>query len=385
MITYCVVTGSRAEYGLLMPLMKGIKKDRGMHLQLLVTGMHLSPEFGMTIREIEKDSFTIDEKVEMLLSGDTSISMIKSMGVGLIGYADAFSRLKPDWVIVLGDRFESFMATTAAYVSRIPVIHISGGETTAGAMDEAFRHSITKMSYLHLTSLEEYRNRVIQLGEVPNRVFNVGALGLDNIFSLKLLSRKDLEKKLGIRKLRSYALITFHPVTLETTSAITGFKNLLAALDKFKEFDMVFTMPNADEGGREITNMIKQFTSDNPHRSMVFSSVGQLNYLSLMKHATLMVGNSSSGIVESPSFGIPVVNIGDRQKGRVKAGNIIDCGESEQSILKAIKKALSGDFQATSKKVRNPYGKGNSVKQIMKIIAKYKKLPDIKKRFFDLK
>jgi GDP/UDP-N,N'-diacetylbacillosamine 2-epimerase (hydrolysing) len=384
MMKCCIVTGSRAEYGLLKPVMSGIKASRTMRLQLLVTGMHLSPDFGMTFEEIEKDGFQIDEKVEMLLSGDTATSIIKSMGLGMIGYADAFARLQPDWVIVLGDRFEALAATTAAYISNIPIAHISGGEVTKGANDEAFRHSITKMSFLHFTAMEEYRQRVIQLGEAPERVFNVGALGLDNIRQLKLLSKASLKKLLHFDVSQPYALITYHPVTLEKRSAEKDFENLLKVLDDNADLRIIFTLPNADEGGRAIIRMIGEYVQANRDRVSSFTSLGTLKYLSLLKYAAVVIGNSSSGIVEAPSFRVPVVNIGDRQNGRIKAGNIIDVANSVQSINKGLRTALSPAFRQACSKVINPYGDGTATGRILRIIGETGKIGSIKKEFIDL-
>jgi GDP/UDP-N,N'-diacetylbacillosamine 2-epimerase (hydrolysing) len=381
----CVVTGSRAEYGLLMPLLNEIKKDRALQLQLLVTGMHLAPEFGFTYKEIEKDGYTIDEKIDMLLAGDTDAASIKSCGLGMIGFADAFERLNPDWVILLGDRFEIFGAAFAAHQLKIPISHLHGGELTEGATDDAMRHAVTKMSYLHFTSTEVYRDRVIQLGEEPSRVFNVGAIGLDNIKNLKLLSKKQLEKAIGTNIRDLTALVTFHPATLEKNSAISQTKNLLSALDGFPDIHLLFTMPNADANGRAIMQLIKEYEGMNIGRAKSFSNLGQLNYLSALRHVNLVVGNSSSGIIEAPQFKIPTVNIGSRQSGRIKPDSVIDTGTDSKSIEAGIKKALSSSFISVIKKAISPYDGGNTAKRIIRVIKNTGKIASTRKSFYDLK
>jgi len=384
MIKCCVITGSRAEYGLLRPLMDLIKESKDFRLQLLVTGTHLSPDFGMTRGQIEEDGFHIDEQVEMLLSADTSTSVAKSMGLGLIGYADALYRLKPDWVIVLGDRFEILAATIAAYVANMPIAHISGGEVTQGANDEAFRHSITKMSYLHFTALEEYRQRVIQLGEASERVFNVGALGVDNILHMRLLTPAAIRKQLQFDVSKPYALVTYHPVTLEGVASSRNFSHLLKALDRYPDLQVIFTLPNTDEGGRIIIKMIQDYVEDNKSKAISFTSLGTLKYLSILKYATVVIGNSSSAIVEAPSFKVPVVNIGDRQKGRIKASNIIDVADTEKAIVTGLQQALSADFKEHCRKVINPYGDGTAALRIIKVLKMTGKVRSIKKDFIDI-
>lgn len=381
----CIFTGTRAEYGLLFPLMKEVRDNQSFELQILVTGMHLSPEFGLTYKEIEKDGWCIDEKVEMLLSSDTDLGITKSTGLGLIGLGDAFFRLKPNLVVILGDRFEAFAAATAAYLQKIPIAHIHGGETTEGATDEAFRHAITKMSYLHFTSTEAYRKRVIQLGESPERVFNVGAIGLDNIKNLPLLTKSDLEKSLDFELGNSYAIITFHPVTLEDQSAESQIEALLNSLDKIKHIKLLFTLPNADANGRIIIEKIKSFVALNQLRSKDYISLGQLRYLSALKYTTVVIGNSSSGIIEAPSFGIPIIDIGDRQKGRIKSSSVINTLPDEASIILAIEKALTPDFQSLSKKSENPYGKGDTAIKILKQIKQMLPIISLKKTFYDIK
>lgn len=382
----CVVTGSRAEYGLLYPLLGRIRASKALRLQLIAAGMHLSPKFGLTYREIEKDGFEIDEKVKMLLPGNTPADISRSVGLGCSGFAGAFARLKPDLVVVLGDRFEIFSAVIAAFIAKIPVAHIHGGELTEGAMDDAFRHSITKMSILHFTAAAEYRKRVIQLGESPERVFNTGALGIDNIRSARLLSKKGLEKELGIKFKRKTALVTFHPATLDGGDAGKQFRELLRALDSFRELGLIFTMPNADPGSRKISGLIDAYVKDNRDRARSFASLGRLRYLSAMKHADVVIGNSSSGIIEAPSFGKPSVNIGSRQRGRIRADSVIDCGPVSSEITRAIRKALSASFAKSCRSVKNPYGDGKTAGRIVNALIKNSgKLRSLEKRFYDIK
>lgn len=381
----CIVTGSRAEYSLLRPLLNKIKSDGRFKLQVIATGMHLSPEFGYTYQEIEKDGFRIDEKVEMHLSSDTGQGITKSMGIGLIGFADAISRLKPDLVVILGDRFEIFTAAISSFVSGIPIAHIHGGELTEGAIDDAMRHSITKMSMLHFVATEEYRRRVIQLGELPERVFNVGALGVDNIKRSKLLTKERLEKELNFKFGRRNVLVTFHPVTLEKDNAESQFKEVLAALDEMEDLKAIFTMPNADTYGRSIIRLIDRYVKENPERCVSFVSLGQLRYLSTVKYMDAVVGNSSSGIVEVPSLKRPTVNIGDRQKGRAKAKSIIDCEPKRKGIRKALDKAFSREFKSFCKTVKNPYEGRDSARKIFDIVKiKINELKDLKKSFYNV-
>ncbi len=376
----CVVTGTRAEYGLLSPLMKAIKDDVSFALQVIVTGMHLSPEFGLTYQEVEKDGFVINEKVEMLLSSDSDSGIIKSTGLGMIGFADAFVRLKPDLVILLGDRFETFAAATTAYLAKIPIAHLHGGETTEGATDEGLRHAITKMSYWHFTSTEVYRKRVIQLGESPDRVFNVGAIGIDNIVNLPLMSKQQLSESLSFDVGKPFLLVTFHPVTLENETAENQFKELLKAFDTFLELNIVFTKPNADANGRMIIDLIDKFISKSVERAIAFTSLGQLRYLSLMQYTAAVVGNSSSGIIEAPSFGVPTVNIGDRQKGRIAAESVIHVHPTAVQIVDAIGTAMKTNM----KNLDNPYGNGTTTQQIMKILKEGLDNFELKKSFYDI-
>ena len=311
--------------------MDGIQKSENLQLQTIATGMHLSPEFGLTISEIEKDGFYIDRKVEMLLSSDTASGITKSIGIGMIGFADALDDLNPDLILVLGDRFEIFSASTAAMIKRIPIAHLHGGESTEGLIDEPIRHSITKMAHLHFVAINEYKNRVIQLGENPNRVFLVGGLGIDNILKLKLLNKKELESSINFKFGKKNLLVTFHPVTFEKNSSLNQFNELLMALKKLHDTNIIFTMPNSDTDGRIIFKLIEDFVKNNPN-SKSYTSLGQLNYLSCLKYIDGVIGNSSSGLLEVPSFKIGTINIGDRQRGRIKADSVIDCKPNEKSI-----------------------------------------------------
>lgn len=361
-----MITGTRAEFGLLLPLVKLLKKETsGIVLQIIATGAHLSPEFGLTYQEIEKAGFEINEKVEMLLSADSDTAIAKSVGLGIIGMTDALSRLKPNWVVLLGDRFEAFAAASAAYLQKIPIAHLHGGETTEGAMDEGFRHAITKLSYLHFTSTEIYRKRVIQMGESPDRVFNVGAIGLDNVFTMPLMNKQDLSLSLNFSLDRSYGLVTFHPATLENAKPQDQFQELLKALDSHPDLKLIFTFPNADAHGRSLIALIESYVEKNQHRAKAYVSLGQLRYLSAMKYAAVVIGNSSSGIIEAPSFGVPTVNIGDRQKGRIVSDSTINTTVNAAQISTAIKTALSPDFRAKHLQISNPYGNGGTAQKIL--------------------
>lgn len=382
----CIITGTRAEYGLLCPLIKKISEDDKLNLQLVITGMHLSPEFGLTYKQIEEDGYKIDEKVEILLSSDTSIGISKSMGLAMISFSEVFDRLKPDMVVVLGDRYEIFSAVSVASISRIPVCHLHGGETTEGAFDENLRHSITKMSYLHFTSTEEYRKRVIQLGESADRVFNVGAIGIENIKKMNLLSKEELEESINFKLDKKYAIVTFHPVTLENNTAKDQFKELLLALYNIKDLKVIFTKANSDTDGRIINKMIDEFVLNDKERFIAFTSMGSLRYLSAIKYSDIVIGNSSSGIVEVPSFNKPTINIGDRQKGRIQAKSIINCKPVRNDIEKAIERALSDEFLENIKDVKNPYGDGNVSDKVIEKIKYFLENDKInlKKKFYDL-
>jgi GDP/UDP-N,N'-diacetylbacillosamine 2-epimerase (hydrolysing) len=379
----CVVTGSRADYGLLRWVMQGIEDDPELILQVIATGMHLSSTFGITYKEIEADGFRIDVKLESLGDLDSPVGIAESMGQGLIGCAKAFEDLKPDMIVILGDRFEIFAAVTAALVARIPVAHLHGGETTVGAFDEAFRHSITKMSQLHFVAAEEYKNRVIQLGENPNNIFLVGGLGIDNIRNLRLLKKSELEDSLKLEFLKKSLLVTYHPVTLENQTAEHQMKELLKALSDLRDTTLIFTMPNADTDGRILMSMIETFVKQNTN-AHVFTSLGQLRYLSCIALVDGVVGNSSSGLMEVPSFRKGTINIGDRQLGRLQASSIINSEPEEKSILDALKRLYSEDFKATLKKTTNPYGEGGASARIVKVLREVPLGGIVKKTFHDL-
>ncbi|HIF58482.1 MAG TPA: UDP-N-acetylglucosamine 2-epimerase (hydrolyzing), partial [Rhodospirillales bacterium] len=364
----CVVTGTRAEYGLLYWLMKEISQDHFFEFQLVVTGMHLAPEFGLTYKQISSDGFEINAKVEMLLSSDTPVGVSKSIGLGIIGFADVFEDLKPDIIVVLGDRSEIFAAVSAAMIARVPVAHIHGGETTEGAYDESMRHSITKMSHLHFTSTEIYRNRVIQLGEQPQYVFDVGAPGIDNIKRLKLMSRDEFEKSINFKLGKKNLLVTFHPVTLERSTAKKQFLDLLVALNELEDTYIIFTKANSDVDGRVINSMIDEYVQSNSDNSIAYTSLGQLRYLSCVKHVDGVVGNSSSGLAEVPSFKKGTINIGDRQRGRIKADSVIDCQPDHSSIRIAISQLFSEEFRKKTRSVINPYGAGGTAEKIVAVL-----------------
>ncbi len=363
--------------------MEKIQGSESFQLQILASGMHLSPEFGMTIQELREDGFQPVETVEILLSGDTPTAVCKSMGLGLISYGEAIQRLQPDIIVVLGDRFETFCMAAAAQVCRVPVAHIHGGETTEGAIDEAFRHSITKMSHLHFASCEAHRERIIQLGESPDRVFNVGALGVENIQKAPLMTRQELSESIGFTLDSPYFIVTFHPVTLEKTTAELQFRALLSALGYFPEHKVIITKTNADVDGRVINRMIDGFVEENPNRSTGFTSLGTLRYLSAVKYADAVIGNSSSGIVEVPSLKVPTVDIGDRQKGRVRADSVIDCGTETNAITAAIKKALDPVFQRSLEKMTSAYDQPNTARQIVERVRKTPLKGILKKQFHD--
>lgn len=381
----CVVTGTRAEYGIMQNLIWLLHEDSQVELQLMVTGMHLSPEFGNTIETIVKDGIPISKKIEVLLSSDTPIGISKSMGLGMISFSEALDELAPDIMVVLGDRFEIFSAVSAAMIARIPVAHIHGGEATEGLIDEPIRHSITKMSHIHFAATEEYRNRILQLGEQPNRVFCTGTPALDNIMSLDLLSKEEFEKSIEFDLEDSQtALLTFHPVTLDFSSAEEQFGEVLAALSVRPEMKVIFTMPNSDTDGRVIIKMINHFVAKNPKKYKAFISLGQLRYLSALKYVDLVIGNSSSGLVEAPCFKIPTINIGDRQRGRVKAASVINCEPIKSSISQALTQALDPNFRASLQSLKNPYGESGASKKIKDILCGFDLENIIKKRFYNL-
>lgn len=379
-----VITGTRAEYGLLKPLMRKIVQDETLELVLIVTGMHLSPEFGLTYIEIEKDGFRIDFKNEMLLSSDTPSGIVKSIGVATIGFADCFERAELDLVILLGDRYEILAAATAAMVFQLPIAHIHGGEITEGMIDDAIRHSITKMSTLHFVSTQNYRNRVIQLGEEPDRVWDVGSLGIENIKNVQLYQKEKLEQEINFKFDKKVIMVTFHPVIMEKDTVEQQFKNLLKAISTLENVKVIFTKANSDVNGRIINQLIDEYIKNNPN-TITFTSMGQLRYLSALRYSSLVLGNSSSGIIEAPSFGIPTVNIGDRQKGRIRAVSVIDCSTDTEDILKAINKAFSKKFQKTIKDIINPYEGTNPSLEIIESIKDYVfNKPTIQKKFYNI-
>ena len=379
----CVVTGTRAEYGLLYWLMKEIDADDALELQIIATGMHLSPEFGSTYQQIERDGFFLNKKVDISLTSDTELAISKSMGLGMIGFADAFNELQPDLIVVLGDRFEIFSAVSAAMIAKKPLAHLHGGEITEGAFDESIRHSITKMSHLHFAATNEYRDRIIQLGEQPNRVFNVGGLGIDNINKLKLLSKSDFENAIDFKLGEKNILVTFHPVTLENFTAKLQFQELLNSIEELKNTRIIFTKANSDTDGRVINSMIDTYVSVNDN-SVAFTSMGQLNYLSALQFVDAVVGNSSSGLLEAPSFNIATIDIGDRQKGRIKADSVISCSPTQESISSAFYKSYSEDFQNIVDNTKNPYGNGGASKIVVDIIKDFDLNGILKKTFYDL-
>ncbi len=378
------VTGTRAEYGLLQPLLRLLGSDPRFDLRLIVTGAHLSGTFGLTYRQVLRDGFSIAARVPIETKGDRPADIAVASARALEGMARVFSKMKPDWVLLLGDRYETLSAAIAAHLCAIPIAHISGGEVTGGATDDAFRHAITKMSMLHFTATEAYRRRVIQLGESPSRVFRVGALGIDNIRSIPPLDPRVLEKGLGISLREPFLLVTFHPVTLDREKPAAQFRVLLDALEQLFPMKMVMTYPNADAGGKSIIRMIEKFAARHRGLVAVTPSLGQERYLSLMRIAGAVVGNSSSGIVEAPFLHIPTVDIGNRQSGRIAAASVIHCKLEKGAILRSVRRALSPDFATFIRGVRNPYGKGDTAPKILKIILRFAPLQNIQKGFFDL-
>jgi UDP-hydrolysing UDP-N-acetyl-D-glucosamine 2-epimerase len=380
----CIVTGSRAEYGLLQWLMTDIKEDSQLDLQIIATGMHLSPEFGSTVNQILLDGFTVNEYVESLVSSDTNVGMVKSLGLGTISMADALRRLSPDIVVLLGDRYEILAAAQAAALMGIPIAHLYGGEVTEGAVDDWIRHSITKASWWHFVASESYRNRVIQLGEKPDRVFNVGAPGLDSFSRIKLLDKNELEAQLELPLTSPLFLVTYHPATLGDEAPTSAFNKVLAALDLFQNATVLLTKPNADAGGRELATLAEEWADKNSHRARCFTSLGQLRYLSAMKFSNIVIGNSSSGIIEAPAIKVPTVNIGPRQDGRLKASSIIDCGDSTEEIVSAISKAMSLSFCQTLSTTISLYGNIGASAAIKKVLANECLPKTLKKKFYDL-
>ncbi len=382
----CFITGTRAEYGLLSRLMKMVQDDNSTQLQIIATNMHLSPKFGNTYQEIENDGFIIDKKIPILEDGkDDANATLKSMAKALSGFADAYDELKPDMVVVLGDRYEILAAATAALFERIPIAHIHGGEITEGAYDDAIRHSITKMSHLHFASTEEYRKRIIQLGEQPDKVFYVGALGVENIKKLPFMGKEEIEEYIHFKLDGNIILVTYHPVTLGAHSAEQDIKEFLAALEERIDLRIVFTMPNSDTGSNVIVEAINKFVENNPNRAIAYKSLGLKRYLSVMKFCCAVVGNSSSGLLEVPSFGIPTLNIGDRQKGRIAADSVYNCDTDKFSILQGLDTIMSPSFKQKAAATHNPYDKGGTAQAIFDVISTYP-LDELKqKHFYDIK
>ena len=380
----CVITGSRAEYGLLRWVMQEIKESEKLELQLIACGMHLPEAFGSTLTEIENDGFKVNYKVDILDSIDSSLGVTSAISRGLVGFAEAFESLKPEVIVVLGDRFEIFSAVTAALIAKIPVAHIHGGEITIGAFDDALRHCITKMSHLHFVATQEYKNRVVQLGENPKTVFVVGGLGIENINKLTLLSKPELEKALNLKFENKSLLVTFHPVTLDKITPLEQVNELLVALDELKDTTLIFTSPNADPGGSKIRKQIVGFV-DKKSNAHFFASLGQLKYLSCLAHVNGVVGNSSSGILEAPGLKKGTINIGDRQKGRTQSTSIINCLPNKESILEALETLFSDEFQKSLSSTINPYGVGNSSKEVVEVLNSISLEGIIKKEFYDIK
>ncbi|MGL5109607.1 MAG: UDP-N-acetylglucosamine 2-epimerase [Vibrio ordalii] len=377
-----VFTATRAEYGLLFWLLKDLQMDPDLKLQLLVSGMHLSPEFGETYQQIEQDGFQIDEKIEILLSSDSAVGTAKSMGLGVLGFADALARLNPDILVILGDRFEALAAAQSAMILRIPVLHLHGGEITQGAYDDAIRHAITKLSYLHGTSTEAYRQRVIQLGEAPDRVKNIGAIGLDHLKRGQFMDMDELSASLGFPLKTPYFLVTYHPVTLGKEAPEASFQALLDALDAYPEHHVILTYPNADDGGRRIIPMLEAYAAANRQRIFAIPSLGQVRYLSAVKHASAVIGNSSSGIIEVPAFDVPTVNIGVRQQGRLAAKSVLHCKATQMDIGQAIESAVTKSYKSDNEVIDNPYGQGDSSEQVIAMIKSLRFNPC--KSFYDL-
>lgn len=381
----CVVTATRAEYGLLRPLIAKISEDEYFELCLVVTGTHLSQKFGYTITEIEKDGFCISEKIDIFNDDFSDVGICKAMGVASGKFGEMYGRQKPDMLIILGDRYELMPICSSATIMGIPIAHISGGELTEGVIDEAVRHCVTKMSYLHFPGCERYRQRIIQLGEQPERVFNYGDIGVENIRNMEYLSKKQLEESLEIPLDKPFASVTFHPVTLEKGTAESQTRELIAALQRYPNIDFIVTMANADSQGEIINKIFKECERESEN-IFLFSSLGIQRYLSLLKYAQFVIGNSSSGIVEAPCFGIPTINIGDRQKGRLRAESVVDCLPVEKSICESIELVMSEEFREIAKNAKNPYGEGNTSIKILETIKDYlqKEKIHLKKKFFDI-
>lgn len=381
----CVVTATRAEYGLLKCLLEDIKNDPELNLQIISTGSHLSPEFGLTNEQILDDGFSVNKKIEILLSSDTPVGVSKTMGLAQISFAEAFDELQPDIVVVLGDRYELLPIVSAANIARIPVAHLSGGELTEGAIDELIRHAITKLSQLHFTSMEEYTQRVIQMGELPERVFTVGEVGLDNLLRMNLMTREEFEASINCQLKAKNLLFTYHPETTQCIKDIeSDFSEILKGLDKLEDTLIIFTKANADVGGRLINKMIDTYVVENSDKAIVFTSLGQLRYLSALQYVDAVIGNSSSGIVEAPSFRVATINIGDRQKGRVRANSTIDIGVDMEQFSIALTKIYTPEFKQILEQTVNPYGQGNSSHKVVEVLKNIDLIALKTKHFYDI-
>ena len=380
----CFFTGTRAEYGIMSRLMRMVADSSDCEIQIISTNMHLSPEFGLTYKEIEADGFHIDKKVEMLLSSDTANGTVKSMGLATIGFADALEDLKPDLAVILGDRYEMLAAAQSCLIYKIPVAHLYGGEITEGAYDDAIRHAITKLSHLHFTSTVEYRQRIIQMGEQPDHVFWVGALGADNIANESILPLNNLEEGINFHLRKEFLLITFHPVTMENHTAEEQCMDLLRALaDINRDYQLIFTLPNSDTEGRVIINMVNEFVEKDKAHRFAIASLGKKRYYTALKYCSAVVGNSSSGLAEAPSFHKPTLNIGDRQKGRTRGESVIDVPANYESIKNGLKKVLSPEFKELARKASNPYEKRGTIESIFKVISTYPLNGIIHKKFYN--
>ncbi|MDN3700468.1 UDP-N-acetylglucosamine 2-epimerase [Vibrio artabrorum] len=382
----CVVTATRAEYGLLKSLLEDIQNDSALELQVISTGSHLSPEFGLTNQQILNDGFVVNKTVEILLSSDTPVGVSKSMGLAQISFSEAFDELKPDIVVVLGDRYELLPIVSAANIARIPVAHLSGGELTEGAIDELIRHAITKLSQLHFTAMDEYSTRVIQMGEQPERVFTVGEVGLDNLLRMQLMSKDEFENSISCKLKERNLLFTYHPETTQEIAEVErDFREILSALDTLEHTLIIFTKANADVGGRLINKLIDEYVAENTEKTIAFTSLGQLRYLSALQYMDAVVGNSSSGIVEAPSFKLATINIGNRQKGRVRANSTIDVSANKADLTSALAEIYTPEFKADLKHIINPYGCGNSSEKVVQTL-KTVELSSLKtKQFHDVK
>lgn len=380
-----VVTATRAEYGILKNVIDKIKKSDQLELCLMVMGTHLVSEFGMTVKEIEQDGYPIAERIDVLLASDTPASVSKTMGLTMISFAEAFERQKPDCLVVLGDRYELLAVCSAAINAGIPIMHISGGETTQGAIDESVRHCITKMSYLHFPACETYRKRIIQLGEEPNRVYNFGDVGVEAVRLIPAMTKTELTQSIEFPLDKPYMSVTFHPVTLEAHAAKLQMQELLDALESFGDMKFVFTKANADAGGRKINEMIDAFVDEHDNCA-AFASLGIRRYINLLRFSEGIIGNSSSGIVEAPAIGIPTVNIGNRQKGRLQADSILNCAPKKDEIIKAVKESQSEEFRERARHTVNPYGDGSTSERIVQTITEYLYQDKIhlEKKFYDV-